>query len=154
MAAKTPKAIARIRLCCSGVIGRSIYVGFQSDRLRRVTELHRELRRAADLLEFFPIALQVGMLTQRCANFAKNPSRMIVRWISQPVVDPFSFTASTDNLRASQISEVPRNLRLSCFQNRYQKTNAHFRVANQANQPEPGPISQGLKEIFDVVLAS
>jgi len=74
-----------------------------------------------------------------------NTSGVIVRWVDQAVVHPFSFTARINNLRAAQVCKVPRNLGLAGLKNRNQKADAYFRIANQTDQPQTRAIRQRLK---------
>jgi len=73
----------------------------------RAPQLDRQLHRAANPFELFPIALKFRMLAQRRAYLTKNSRRMLVRRFSQTIVHPFTFAPRRHNLRAPQISEMP-----------------------------------------------
>src|SRR5687767_11607503 len=121
----------RYLLCSRAVMESELCHDF--DRFWRVSQLHGKLGRAAELHELLPIALQLRIFGERRAHFAKNTSGVVVRWIDQAVMHPFSFTTRIHNLRAAQVCKVPRNLRLAGLENRYQKTDTHFRIANQTD---------------------
>src|SRR5690349_2147402 len=111
IAAKKANPIARYLLCSMAVM----YLRCQSCRSRRAAQLYRKLRRTANLHKFFAIALQLRMLGQRRADFAKNARRVFVGRIGQPVMHPLSFTPGGDNSRPPQICQMPRNLWLTGF---------------------------------------
>ena len=91
-----------------------------------MTELYGKLGRAADLHKLLSIALQLRIFGERRPHFAENPSGVVVWWIDQAVMHPFSLAARLNNLRAAQVCKVPRNLWLAGLQNRYQKADANF----------------------------
>src|SRR6266851_3196796 len=94
------------------------------------------------------------MFSQGRTHLAKDTRRVFVRWLSQPIVHPFPLAPRRDDAGAPQVSQMARNLRLAAFQNSYEKTDANFGIANQANQPQTSAVSQGFEKYFDVVTLS
>jgi len=66
------------------------------------------------------------VFSQRIPHLMKDPRGVSVRRISQPIVHPLSFAPGGDEAGAPQISEVPRDLRLTGFQNGNKKADADF----------------------------
>ena len=102
-------------------------------------------------LELLAVALKFRMFSQRTSDFAQDARRVFVRWLGKSIMHPFAFAARRDYAGSSKIGQVARNLWLTRFQNRDQKTHANLRIAKQANQPQPGAVGQGFEKIFDVV---
>src|SRR5438128_904658 len=122
-----------------------------SNRPGGTTQLQRKLDRATNLLKFFAIALELRMFRQRCSYFAKNARRVFVWWFSQTIMQPLAFASSSDHSRPAQVGKMPRDLRLTYFQNLYQKANTHFRFADKINQPQTRAICQRAEKIFEIV---
>src|SRR2546423_5880058 len=91
------------------------------------------------------------MFGQRCSYFAKNTCGVFIWWFSQTIMHPLALSTSADNARPAQVSEMPRDLRLTYFQNLNQKTDTHFRVADKINQPQACAICQCAEKIFYIV---
>src|SRR5438067_12362609 len=93
------------------------------------------------------------MFGQGCSYLAKDMRGVFIWWFAQTIVHPLAFATSNDNLRLAKIGEMPRDLRLTGFQNLNQKADTHFRVADKIDQPQARAICQRAEKSFEVVFA-
>src|SRR5207253_8499889 len=56
-----------------------------------------------------------------------------------------------DDMCASKIGEVPRNLWLTGLQNRHEEADTHFRITQQTDQSQTRSVGQRFDKICDVV---
>jgi hypothetical protein len=65
-------------------------------------------------------------------------------------VHPLPFPPRFDDASASEISQVPGNLRLRAAQDFHEVTNAYLLVIHKVQEPEPSVVPESLKEPFHI----
>jgi hypothetical protein len=74
-------------------------------------------------------------------------------WIGrfdEPVVGPSSIAARSDESGATQVREVPRNLRLICLENLDAIADASFLVTEKLDETQTGAVGQGFEKRFEI----
>jgi len=63
-------------------------------------------------------------------------------------VHPLALAAGSDDPGVSQVSQVPRDLRLRLVENFHKIADANLLISHKVQEPEPGAVSKRLKEAF------
>ena len=66
------------------------------------------------------------------------------------IVHPFAFTASGDDASSAQVGQMPRDLRLTLLENLDEEADADFAPMHEVEQPQPGRVGEGGKELWQV----
>lgn len=75
---------------------------------------------------------------------------MRIGGFDESIVSPLSIATRGDEACATQVREVPRNLRLIRFENFNAGTDAQFIIAEELDEAQSGAVSQGFEECFEV----
>jgi len=75
---------------------------------------------------------------------------MRIGGFNESIVSPPAVATRTDEPCASQICEVPRDLRLIRLENLDAIAYAQFLITEQVNESQAGAVSQGLEKCFQV----
>ena len=109
------------------------------------------LGNAADLRPLCPIHLHLFFFPKTVKRLLKHLCCPDMRWHDDAVVHPLAFAPSLNNPRASEVSEVPRYLRLWSSQDLHKVADADLLVAHEVEKPKASAVSQRLKESFQVI---
>ena len=115
-------------------------------RHRSPLQTYKPLRRTARLLQSNKIRLHPRIRLQRLQRSLENRRRPRIGRPLDPVVHPLALPPRPDHTCITQISQVPRDLRLTLPQNLYKVTDANLSSIHQVKQPKPSRISQRRKQ--------
>jgi hypothetical protein len=109
-------------------------------------------RGAARTLEGLTIALHLPVDSERVEEAIENASLSPIRRPDDAVVHPLSVAARLDDAGASQIREMPRDLRLRLVQHLDEVTHADLTFSHQIQEAQTRAITERLEERCEVVL--
>jgi hypothetical protein len=109
------------------------------------------LWRTAYLLESGAITSHRRVVLQSGPHFTKDVGRTGIRWLNQSIVNPLAFATRGNHPRTTQVSKVPRDLRLINLQHLNEETNANFVVSHEINQPQASVIRECFKQKCDAI---
>jgi len=125
---------------------------FRSDRGRKGRTLQpRELRRrAAGFGKLCAVGQHGFFFFHPAKSFAQYLCCADMRRHHDPVVHPLPFPPCLDDAGASQIGQMPRNLRLWLAENFDKVANANLLIAHEVQKAKPRLVAQGLKKTLDI----
>jgi hypothetical protein len=74
--------------------------------------------------------------------------------LDESIVSPLSIATRSHESGATEVCEVPRNLRLIRFENLDAIADAQLLVTEQMNKAQAGAVSQGFEKYFETVVHS
>lgn len=113
---------------------------FNRNGQRRAFEARHFARSAARSAESRQISLQVFLFPERRQRFPQNLRSARVRGDNDPVVHPFALAPRSYHTRPTEISEVPRDLRLALPENFDEIADADLATVHQIQQTKPRAI--------------
>ncbi len=111
----------------------------------------RTSRGAAGFREPRPICLHGLLVFQPAKRLPEDLGSPDVRRHDDPVVHPLALPPRRHNPGAAEVRKMPGDLRLGAAQDLDEVADTDLLVAHEVQQPEPGVVSQRLKEPLHVV---